>query len=356
MKKLVKAGAVLSALLVIALLLGCSKKAESGAVGGGAASTPPVEISFMVMCNDQEFNTWTKCVNLFMQQNPNIKVTMENVPGDWEGYGQKLMTLIAAGTPPDAGRVASLQMPQYSSMGQLLELSSYVSRDLNMAEYDGNVFEQAKVNGGLYGLPVGVYTLVIVYNKDLFDEAGIPYPKADWNDTWSLEEMLAAARKITKGTGPNKTYGIYSNLSLERSNSFYYSAGGDVFSADHTTATLDQPPMIKTYTWLVDMIKGGYAPSTLQTARVPPTDQLFMTNKLGMYITGEWEIPVLTEAAEEGLRWGIAPIPRDIAGSKTVIFLDDYVAFSSSNHKEEAWKLISFLIKADAEEIIAKDQ
>jgi ABC-type glycerol-3-phosphate transport system substrate-binding protein len=45
-----------------------------------------------------------------------------------------------------------------------------------------------------------------------------------------------------------------------------------------------------------------------------------------------------------------------VAGSKTVIFLDDYVVFSSSQHKEEAWKLISFLIKGDAEEIIAKDQ
>jgi ABC-type glycerol-3-phosphate transport system substrate-binding protein len=58
----------------------------------------------------------------------------------------------------------------------------------------------------------------------------------------------------------------------------------------------------------------------------------------------------------EGLRWGVAPIPRDTAGAKTVLFLDGYVVFASSKYKEEAWKLISFLIGPEAEEIIALDQ
>jgi ABC-type glycerol-3-phosphate transport system substrate-binding protein len=356
MKKLTKIALVLLAVLMICSLAGCSKKSDSGAAAGGGSSGEQVTLSFEVMCGEQEFNTWTKCVNLFMQKNPNIKVTMENVPGDWEGYGQKLMTLIAAGTPPDTGRLASLQMPQYSAMGQLVELTSYVGRDLNMAEYDANVFEQAKVNGGLYGLPVGIYTLAVLYNKTLFDEANIPYPSTDWNNSWTLDEFKAIAKKLTKGTGPNKQYGFYANLSLERSNSFYYSAGGDVFSDDHSVCTLDQPPMISTYLWLTDMIKEGYAPNMLQSARAPPNDQLFMTNKLGMYLEGEWQIPVYTEAMEEGLRWGVAPIPRDTAGSKTVLFLDDYVVFSSSRYKEEAWKLISFLIGPEAEEIIALDQ
>jgi multiple sugar transport system substrate-binding protein len=62
---------------------------------------------------------------------------------------------------------------------QIKELSALVRRDINMAEYDANVFEQIKVNGGLYGLPMGVYTLVVCYNKVLFDEAGIPYPSTE---------------------------------------------------------------------------------------------------------------------------------------------------------------------------------
>jgi multiple sugar transport system substrate-binding protein len=348
------AGTMFLVVLVL-FFAGCGKK-DAAASGGGTTSAETVQISFTVMCGEQEFNTWIKCVDLFMEKNPNIKVTMENVPGDWEEYGQKLMTLIAAGTPPDTGRLASLQMPQYSSMGQIDELSALVQRDLNMAEYDANVFEQAKVNGGLYGLPVGIYTLVVCYNKTLFDEAGIPYPSTDWNNTWTLEEFKEIAKKLTKGEGPNKQYGFYANLSPERSNSFYYSEGGDVFSDDGTVCTMDQPPMVETYTWLVNMIKEGYAPNMLQTTRAPPNDQLFMTNKLGMYLEGEWQIPVYTEAMEEGLRWGVAPIPRGKSGSTTVLFLDDYVVFSSSKYKEEAWKLISFLIGPEAEEIIALDQ
>ena len=105
-------------------------------------------------------------------------------------------------------------------MGQLTELSDFVARDLNMDDYDPYIFEQGMTLGGLYGLPSGVYTLFVLYNKDLFDKAGIPYPSSDWNNTWSREEFHDIARKLTQGTGATKQFGFFANLSLERSNVF----------------------------------------------------------------------------------------------------------------------------------------
>src|SRR5579883_49846 len=57
-----------------------------------------------------------------------------------------------------------------------------------------------KINGKHYGLPqLTCYGSNLVYNKDLFDKAGLKYPPVDWEDTsWTMEKMLEYALKITK--------------------------------------------------------------------------------------------------------------------------------------------------------------
>ena len=347
MKKLTKFCLMLLAFMMIFIIAGCSRR---------GVTAEQTQINFTVMSGAEDVATWELCIEAFHRSNPDIRVFMENTPGGWEGYTQKLNTLFAAGTPPDTGRLASLQKPLYSSLGLTVELSRFIERDFNMAEYDANVFEQTKVNNGIYGLPQGVYTLVVIYNKDLFDAAGIPYPSLDWENTWTLQEFQDIARRLTVGSGPTKQYGFYANISPERANSFYYSEGADMFTEDGRTATMDSPGMISTYNWLVDMIRSEYAPSMLQGARDPPIAEYFMTHRLGMYLTGQWEMQALTQASlEDGFRFGVAPIPRGSAGSRTVIFLDDYVIFTGTKHEEEAWRQISYLIQPEAQEIVIRN-
>ena len=358
MKSKMRIGFALLAILMVFAIAGCKKSGGSsgGSSGSAGSKAATVNINFTVMSGVEDVATWQEIIDLYMRQNPNVKISMENVPGGWEGYTQKLNTLFAGGTPPDTGRLASLQKPMYISMGRVVDLTDMMARDLNMSEYNASVFEGNKVNGRHWGLPQGIYTLVVVYNKDLFDQAGIKYPNPDWENTWTLAEFQDIARKLTKGTGPNKQFGFYANISPERCNVFHYGEGADIFSDDGRTCLLDSPGMISTYEWNVDMIKKEIAPSMLQGARDPPIAEYFMTNRLGMYVTGQWEMQALSQAAQEdGFRFGIAPIPRGSVGSRTVIFLDDYVIFTGSKQVEEAWKQIKYMIGPDATEIKIKN-
>ena len=63
------------------------------------------------------------------------------------------------------------------------------------------------MDGKLYGLPNGTQTMVMYYNKKMFDDAGIAYPK----DGWTWDEFSDAAKKLTKADGSVYGYGLSSS-------------------------------------------------------------------------------------------------------------------------------------------------
>jgi len=321
--------------------------------GGNQAQSQSgvTEINFLLYSGDSEMDGWNGMVESFNKLNSDVHVTISRVPGDWYSYTQKITTLIAAGTPPDIGRMGVAFMPQFASRGQLLDLTDRVKNELNMADYYQSAFDSVKINGKLYGLPCGLYTLVLFYNKQIFDDAGIPYPSSDWDNAITMSDFESLAHKLTKGSGVDKVYGFWANLHPERSVQFFFSNGGNVLSDDMKTATMDQPPMIETYKMLQRFYNDGVSPmpATLQTM---PFDQMFSAGKIAMFIEGQWNIPWMT--SYKNLRFGVAATPKGSKSTTTVNFLDQHVVFAGSKHPNEAWRVIKSFISKDGEEILVK--
>jgi hypothetical protein len=78
------------------------------------------------------------------------------------------------------------------------------AKGIDTAQYVG-IIEQITVSGEVYALPFRSDFWLVFYNKDLFDAAGVPYPSNDL----TLDEYDALARRVTRGTGANKTYGAH---------------------------------------------------------------------------------------------------------------------------------------------------
>ena len=68
----------------------------------------------------------TPLIQKFEQENPSIKVTPEKIA--WNVYNQKLLTAIAAGSPPDVSQIKLWWQPQLVEMGALLDLSDYIAK------------------------------------------------------------------------------------------------------------------------------------------------------------------------------------------------------------------------------------
>src|SRR5262249_16493952 len=108
-----------------------------------------------------------------------------------------------------------------------------------------------------YGIPMDIYTLVLLYNRDHFDEVGLPYPEADY----SLADLHRAAQMLTQ---PEKNrYGLGLTTDPWYVYAWISGAGGDVVTGSPETGynlTLDSNTNIDAITFLSSLVEEGSAP------------------------------------------------------------------------------------------------
>ena len=174
----------------------------------------PVEITFSVMNSTNELHGWTAMVEAANKKlaaegsNVSIKIVKE-AAADWPEYYQKIVTQMAAGKAPDIARIANSFMPTVVNKGQAVDITSYVEKDLNLEDYFEESLKGANyVDGKYYGLPSGIYYMLMYYNKDLFDAAGLPYPSTDWNSSITFDKTEETAKALTVGSGATKQFGF----------------------------------------------------------------------------------------------------------------------------------------------------
>jgi multiple sugar transport system substrate-binding protein len=129
----------------------------------------------------------------FEAQNPGIEIEYTTAPFD--NYFTKLQTDFAAGNPPDVFELNYENFVTFASRGTLSPLDDRLAAD---AEVSDDTFYPAALDafayeGVQYGLPITFSTVVLFYNQDLFDAAGVAYPSDDW--TW--DDVMTAAEAIS---------------------------------------------------------------------------------------------------------------------------------------------------------------
>jgi len=156
------------------------------------AQDQPVDIKYMMWGSPEELAVWQTIVDEFQVAHPEIHVTVD--VSDWDSYWDKLQTLFAGGTPPDVFAMDAPLFPDWQSRGVLLNMQPYI--DAAPGFLDGiypvtlQVYQR---DDGYYGLPRDFQTIVLYYNKDMFDAAGMKYP----DDTWTMDDLKAAAKALT---------------------------------------------------------------------------------------------------------------------------------------------------------------
>lgn len=270
---------------------------------------------------------------IFEEQNPNIKVNIETV-----GYGDyfvRLMTSVVAGTAPDAFELNFENFAAYAMKGTIQPLDELIEKSgFDISVSDPNALAAFRSGGKQYGLPFSFSNVIILYNKDLFDQAGVPYPTSDW--TWA--EQLDAAVKIR--ALDEDIFGIFQPIQFHEFYKVVRQNGGSLFNEDMTKFTVNTPENVETLQYMVDRVqKHNVMPTEEQLSGMGDWD-LFAAGRLGMLVTGSWAFPYMMENCD--FDWDIAVEPGNTAKA-THFFANGVVINKDTKKAEAAFEWIKFL-------------
>ncbi|MBX3085927.1 MAG: sugar ABC transporter substrate-binding protein [Anaerolineae bacterium] len=270
----------------------------------------------------------------FEAENPNIKVNVTVLPES--GFTDKMTTTLGAGQgAPD---IAFFWDNNW--FPQALDLTPYLSADSVTADtYIKGFWDTRAVwQGKVVGLPLGVGANFVMYNKDLFDAAGLAYPTADW----TTDDYNAMAAKLTnpdkKIWGGDRPRGPFRAI--------WNNYGAFPYSPDSMTVEgyLNSPESVAAYTWLWDLVNSGATPTpadleVLSKEGTGPID-LFLANRLAMATLNQGH---MLNALKEGVNFGIVPEPKAPGADRYVNAWSLTVSiWKGSQHPDEAWKFLSY--------------
>ena len=311
----------------------------------------PVEIKVAFWGGPDEIRIVEGVINEWQKAHPCTIVRLEHTP--YRGYTDKLLTRIAGRSSPDIICTEVDLFVTFQSKDVLLDLTPYVKKDpeLNIKEFYPEIINRFTVGGKLYAIPRDTAPYACVYyNKKLFDEALVPYPKDDWD----VFDMLEKAKKLTKldAAGRTTQYGFYTWAWQN----FVYAFGGSlVDNTNHPTrCTLDSKDSLAGLNFYSDLINKYkvHPTSTAMMNLAMGVQGMFMTGRLAMFASGIWETPGLRKI--DNFEWDIALFPKGPDGRRAFgTGGSGYCILKDSKHPDEAFEVIKALSGRKGEAMLA---
>ena len=287
---------IASLVLAITLLLSLS---------GCGASDGKTRLKFQIWDVAQRDSMQAIC-DAYTAKNPDVVIEVQVT--SWNEYWTKLEAAAESNTMPDIFWMHTNQILYYSDFGMLADVTDLYN-DVE-ANYYQNHFSEISIgnaqgsNGRMYGVPKDKDNIFLVYNKEMFDAAGVAYPDENW--TW--DDLTAASAQIYDKTGK---YGFMAYNDDQMGYwSFVYQAGGCILTEDKTKAGFDQPGTKKGMEFYVGMQDNDWCPKQTYFAETAPGTAFF--SEVGsMYVEGNWELmnKCINFPNMDG-KWDIAPMPK----------------------------------------------
>ena len=196
--------------------------------------------------------TTAKAIEIFQQNNPNIKVNIVGIPWTAEG-DTKLEAALAAKSDINVFRVTSPNLPRYAKQGVLSSIEPFLTEE-DKADFYPSGFQAATVDGKIWAWPLWVTAISVFANKDIFTERGVELPTMD--KPWTWDQFVEAAKKLTftradgtqvYGFGASSKWGAVEYYPL------MYIDGGRILSADGKQFVQNQPEGVSALQKLADL-------------------------------------------------------------------------------------------------------
>jgi len=324
MSRLTRMLAAIAALAGAVLIVACGGGDDNGG-SSNAGGGKPVEIEFWHGQTQGPAKLLQQMIDEFNATHPDIVVSKDAGGVNADLMLQKVTAGLQSGNYPDIAYIFGSDLANLAKGNQLLDLTDATENgEFNLDRFVDAAKAAVTVDGRIRAVPAFIDNLAVVYNKKIFDDAGVPYPSDDW--TWN--DFLATAAKLNDpgagiagfgwpGTGDeDTTWRIWPLI---------WQQGGEIVSEDGKSVGFDGPSGEAALGVVAKAASDGsvYIDSTSGAERM---QQLFASGKMAMNVAGPYSLPEYVDAKVD---YGVAPMPSfggehtTIAGPDTWAVLDN---------------------------------
>lgn len=296
MKKLKKATILSLVCILVALATGCGKGSADG----------KTHLTFQIWDVYQRDGMQAVC-DAYTAQHPDVVVEVQVT--SWNEYWTKLEAAAISNQMPDIFWMHTNEILKYADYGKIADLTDLYDEAGQPGFFQEHFSEVSLSNiqgsdGRYYGIPKDKDTIGLVYNKEMFDAAKVPYP----DETWTWDDLCEASQKIYDATG-KYGYMAYGDDQIGYWN-FVYQNGGSILAEDKIHGGFDLPATQDAMRFYIDLQKNDWCPDQNYFAETSP-GTAFFSEQGAMFFEGNWNILAeMNNYPNMQGKWDVAVLPK----------------------------------------------
>ena len=324
------------------------------------------ELNIWVMSTtSQQQQDMKELLRPYLAKNPNLRVNVTVL--NWESAWSKITAAAASGQGPDLLELGTTWVAAISSMGALEPLSMQQQNEVGGGKaffpavwgtthrYDDNT---------IYALPWYADARAAFYRTDVFKKAGIN-PRDAFLNWGSFKQAMQKingveidGKKVAALGYPGKNdWNVVHNLAP-----WIWNAGGDFLTSDRRRSAINSPEALQAITYYTSFAAEGLMPLSALEKDSTQIENGFANGQYAVIFTGPWILKQMNTPKAKGGQmetvtahnFGVAPYPAGLKGNQTFFSGSDMAMMKSSKNKDEAWKLMSYLISRDTQVTYSK--
>ncbi len=315
-----------------------SLMAMSGTANVWAADTEEnVHLSMAFWAEQSEIDRLDQLLEIWKADHPNVTLDYTYCAGP--DYPTKLQVWFSSGKAPDVIRMSRDIFSPFASEDLFADLTPYLEASGSEGCWEESLLDIFDFDGELLSLPYMYSNYVIAYNKDIFDEANLEYPTADWTET----EFVELAKTLTSGEGPEKTYGMwFGGWVCELVRALY--GEPKMYDTENMVMQATNNEKFKAaFQLLGDLHKDGYCSNEVTKTT---TTGGFVTGKYAMAIAQTGDIASYQKQIGDNFKWDIVELPISETYDtrwNTNMRLQGFGMSKTTEHPELAYDLIEYM-------------
>ena len=329
--------AAVAGALMVGTLAGCSSSGGGGEDEGGVTT----------------INWWTRdgegqktLTEAFNESHEDIQVKLTQLPFDQ--FVSKVGTGVRGSNGPDVLDFDVADSPLFAATGVLADITDQV---------DGLDFKDALNPGMLtlgtyqdkvYSVPFNAGPSFMLYNKTLFEQAGLDpeTPPSTWDEIKTAATAVAALGDDVYGFDIPGACGGGLSFTAQP---YIWASGGETMTdpgPDQVTTYAESPEVAATFNFYKEMWDGGLVSPAAKTTDCATWGTEWRAGKVGIITAGAW---MIEWAEESGAEVGYFPIPGQDGGISTFAGGNNDGIVASSEKQDAAWEFLTWLMSEEAQ-------